>query len=77
MHCSPTHRQPPNIDCNQGSYKKMNVKFKNIQEHFWGEKKIFQEHFRRVIRTFYLQYYQQSHFGLWNMFTMLILEGQI
>ena len=30
-------------------------KFKNIQEHFWGENTIFQEHFRRVIRTFYLQ----------------------
>ena len=41
---------------NQCSYKKLNVKFKNIQEHFWGENTIFQEHFRRVIRTFYLQY---------------------
>ena len=47
---------------NQGSYKKLNVKFKNIQEHFWGENKIFQEHFRHVIRTFYLQYSQQSQF---------------
>ena len=46
----------------QGSYKKLNLKFKNIQEHFWGENKFVQEHFRRVIRTFYLQYYQQSHF---------------
>ena len=27
-----------------------------IQEHFWGENKFVQEHFRRVIRTFYLQY---------------------
>ena len=49
-------------DCAQGSYKKLNLKFKNIQEHFWGENKFVQEHFRRVIRTFYLQYYQQSHF---------------
>ena len=35
-----------------------------IQEHsgtFLGENTIFQEHFQRVIRTFYLQYYQQSH----------------
>ena len=40
------------------TYKKLNVKFKNI---LVGEKK-FQEHFRRVIRTFYLQYYQQRHF---------------
>ena len=46
----------------QGSYKKLNLKFKNIQEHFWGGNKFVQEHFRRVIRTFYLQYYQQSHF---------------
>ena len=30
-----------------------------IQEH---SSTLFQEHFRRVIRTFYLQYYQQSHF---------------
>ncbi len=40
-----------------------------IQEHsrtFLGENKCFQEHFRRVIRTFYLQYYQQSHFVPWN-----------
>ena len=44
----------------QGSYKKLNVKFKNIQEHFWGENTIFQEHFRHVIRTFYLQDYQQK-----------------
>ena len=40
----------------QGSYKKLNLKFKNIQEHFWGKNKFVQEHFRRVIRTFYLQY---------------------
>ena len=40
----------------QGSYKKLNLKFKNIQEHFWGENKFVQEHFRHVIRTFYLQY---------------------
>ena len=50
------------IHLKQGSYKKLNLKFKNIQEHFWGENKFVQEHFRRVIRTFYLQYYQQSHF---------------
>ena len=43
------------VVCEQGSYKKLNVKFKNIQEHFWGENTIFQEHFRRVMRTFYLQ----------------------
>ena len=50
------------VYCSQGSYKKLNLKFKNIQEHFWGGNKFVQEHFQRVIRTFYLQYYQQSHF---------------
>ena len=42
-----------------------------IQEHsrtFLGENKFVQEHFRRVIRIFYLQYYQQSHFVPWNKF---------
>ena len=38
-------KEDMNHECNQGSYKKLNVKFKNIQEHFWGENKNFQEHF--------------------------------
>ena len=27
--------------CRQGSYKKLNLKFKNIQEHFWGKTNLF------------------------------------
>ena len=38
----PLHRfQISWIDCKQGSYKKLNLKFKNIQEHFWGKTNLF------------------------------------
>ena len=55
----------------QGSYKKLNLKFKNIQEHFWGGNKFVQEH------LFGSATYRQEHLALSSScYVLMFLVGR-